>query len=543
MSDAETTLKEIDHKELESLIRRVEEAIEHGLALSSEDLSLLLEAIQTLAFVQVELTNKTVTLHKLKKLLGIITSSEKRPGGQGNNGSSGRKGSKPGKKPRSNANKKPVKEVRYKHPTLYKGAACLNECCKGKVYGYKPLVLLRVTAHAPYEATKHIADRWQCNLCDTVFTAELPAEVLEDGDINQQYGYSARGLMALHKFFSGQGYNHQDNLSDLMGHRISASSNYDQVEHLSNDVMPIFYQLRKEAAAAEHFLGDDTSNRILDKKPEKKPNRNGKGERLRTGIYSSCVIAKAKEEEIVLFETSLGHLGEFLDSLLKNRPPTLPRPTLMTDALTSNKPTVREVIVSLCNSHSRRQFKDIEALYPDEVEYVLKLYGQIWVNDTHTKDQGMNDQQRLAYHQKHSLPVMESIKAWSEEQKAADDHEENGALGKAINYFLKHYPGLSGFCRTPGIPIDNNRTEETLKIVIRGRKNYFFFKTENGAGVANVLTSLIATAWRAGINVYEYLVHIQRYKQQVKADPAAWVPYRYEETLAELQQQKAKKAA
>ena len=138
---------------------------------------------------------------------------------------------------------------------------------------------------------------------------------------------------------------------------------------------------------------------------------------------------------------------------------------------------------------------------------------------------------------------MEALKAWCEAQQAADDHEENGALGKAINYFLKHYPGLSEFCRTPGVPIDNNRTEETLKIVIRGRKNYFFFKTENGAGVANVLTSLIATAWRAGINVYEYLVHIQRYKDRVRANPAAWVPYRYKETLAELQKEKAKKAA
>lgn len=80
-------------------------------------------------------------------------------------------------------------------------------------------------------------------------------------------------------------------------------------------------------------------------------------------------------------------------------------------------------------------------------------------------------------------------------------------------------------------------------MVIRGRKNYYFFKTENGAGVANVLTSIIATAWRAGINVYEYLVHIQRYKEHVKANPAAWVPYRYEETLAELQEEAEKQAA
>ena len=38
MSDAEPVIKEIDHKELESFIRRTEEVLDHGLALSVEDL-------------------------------------------------------------------------------------------------------------------------------------------------------------------------------------------------------------------------------------------------------------------------------------------------------------------------------------------------------------------------------------------------------------------------------------------------------------------------------------------------------------------------
>ena len=68
MSEADaTTINEIDHKALESLIRRVEEAIEHGLALDSEDLSLLLQAIQTLAFVQTEIANKSVTLQSSRR--------------------------------------------------------------------------------------------------------------------------------------------------------------------------------------------------------------------------------------------------------------------------------------------------------------------------------------------------------------------------------------------------------------------------------------------------------------------------------------------
>ena len=168
---------------------------------------------------------------------------------------------------------------------------------------------------------------------------------------------------------------------------------------------------------------------------------------------------------------------------------------------------------------------------------MLEQYALIWGNEDSIQDAQLNEEQRLAYHKEHSLPVMESLRTWCEQQKATSDFEEHGGLGKAINYFLKHYPGLTAFCRIAGVPIDNNRTEETLKIVIRGRKNYHFFKTVNGAGVANVHTSLIATAWRAGVNVYEYLVDIQRYKEHVKNNPAAWVPYRYETTIATMNAQ------
>jgi hypothetical protein len=43
--------------------------------------------------------------------------------------------------------------------------------------------------------------------------------------------------------------------------------------------------------------------------------------------------------------------------------------------------------------------------------------------------------------------------------------------------------------------------EETLKLIIRNRKTAHFFKTINGADVANVLTTAIGTAMRADINI------------------------------------------
>jgi hypothetical protein len=67
---------DIDGKELEALIARVTEAKENNLALSAQDCQLLLDALITLASMQDRFANHDVTVHKLRKLLGIEKSSE-----------------------------------------------------------------------------------------------------------------------------------------------------------------------------------------------------------------------------------------------------------------------------------------------------------------------------------------------------------------------------------------------------------------------------------------------------------------------------------
>jgi hypothetical protein len=90
-------------------------------------------------------------------------------------------------------------------------------------------------------------------------------------------------------------------------------------------------------------------------------------------VYTSGVIATTKAaQSIVLFETSIGHAGEFIDSILHKRASGQAMPIIMSDALASNRPTVREAIVSLCNSHARRQFVDVISHFPEEVEHILQ---------------------------------------------------------------------------------------------------------------------------------------------------------------------------
>ena len=142
---------DIDGKALVTLIARVTEAKENNLALSPEDCQLLLDALITLSSMQNRLASHDVTVHKLRKLLGIEKSSE----GLG----ALLKGKKPPKKkPKSRAQKAsdaeaftPVKPEVVTHPLddVSKGDLC-GDCQTGKLYKTDPGSFLRITGHSPF---------------------------------------------------------------------------------------------------------------------------------------------------------------------------------------------------------------------------------------------------------------------------------------------------------------------------------------------------------------------------------------------------------
>ncbi|MCG6202973.1 hypothetical protein, partial [Psychromonas antarctica] len=177
---------DIDGEALEALIARVTEAKDNNLALSPQDCQLLLDALVTLASMQDRLANHDVTVHKLRKLLGIEKSSEKRA-----DVSKQPKVALKKKKPKNHSEEgfAPVKPrvVIHSLPDLKKGNDC-PACLTGKVYKTDPGSLLRITGQSPFTPEQHVMERFRCNSCGAYFTASLPDDVLSDGSANQKYG-------------------------------------------------------------------------------------------------------------------------------------------------------------------------------------------------------------------------------------------------------------------------------------------------------------------------------------------------------------------
>ena len=521
------TFTHLDEQGLDALIQRVSDAKEHGLALSPEDTQLLLDALMTLAQLQERLQDKDVTLHKLRKLLGMVRSSEKLRDLVAGQPPKSPSSAKPSAKKKAPAQAVNPRCEQHKLDALAKGDTC-PKCITGKLYKFEPASLLRIEGHSPFTPVLHLCERLRCNACGAFYTAELPQEVLADGAADQKYGYSARSLMALNKYFGGTPFHRQESLQHLLGVSISASTVFDQCEYVANAGQPVFKALKALAADAMHYHIDDTTNRIVDQKPILKKRRSNGKETLRSGVYSSGLIASLNTgQDIILYQTDVGHAGEFLDDILRQRSPGRAPPTVMSDALSHNLVTTASTQTTLCNAHGRRQFVDVINPFPDEVAWVIEQYGQIWHHENTIEALGLNAAERTAYHRAHSLPVMASLRQWGEEKLASGAVEENSGLGKAIGYFNRHYNRLTGFCGIEGARLDNNVMEQHLKLIVRNRKNANYFKTAAGAAIGDVITSIIATCASAGVNVLEYLIAIQSNQKAVTANPSQWLPWNY----------------
>ena len=102
----------------------------------------------------------------------------------------------------------------------------------------------------------------------------------------------------------------------------------------------------------------------------------------------------------------------------------------------------------------------------------------------------------------------------------AKDIEPNSSLGVAIGYMTDHWEKLTLFLKVPGAPIDNNICERAIKKAILHRKNAMFFKTENGAYVADLFMSLIHTCELEGVNPFDYLVTLANHAEHLVDNPA-----------------------
>jgi hypothetical protein len=203
----------------------------------------------------------------------------------------------------------------------------------------------------------------------------------------------------------------------------------------------------------------------------------------------------------------------------------------MCDALSRNLPKELEVIVANCLAHARRKFIDQVQNFPEPCRYVLETLREVYQNDALAKQNRMSPDERLAWHQAQSAPLVAQFENWMNEQITERKVEPNSGFGKALSYMKHHFHKLTLFLRVPGAPLDNNLCERALKRAILHRKNALFYKTQNGARVGDLFMSLIHTCQLAGISPFDYLTELKIHAAELSHNPDQWMPWNYRDTL------------
>ena len=424
-----------------------------------------------------------------------------------------------------------AQKVSVPHESLHDKEKC-PECQRGKVYLLPPPAqLVRVRGMAPLLATIYELERLRCNACGEVFTAQAP-----DGVGSEKYDETASSMIALLKYGSGLPWNRLERLQQGFGIPLPASTQWEIVRDAARLYAAVYSELVHQAANGQVLYNDDTTMKVLElDDPERRKELDTDGDfEGRTGVFTSGIVATKDQHQIALFFTGQKHAGENLADLLAQRDAELSAPIQMCDGLSRNLPDDFVTLLARCNAHSRRKFIDVENAFPDEVRHVLETFAQVYHNNALAKQRCLSADDRLLFHQAESKPLLDGLRKWFDAQVEERKIELNSSLGGAIEYMIKHWDALTLFLRVPGAPLDNNVCERGLKKAILHRKTALFYRTLNGARVGDLFMSIIHTAELAKVDVFGYLVALQRHHARVADDPAAWMPWNYTRALTQI---------
>jgi hypothetical protein len=547
---------EIEETAVEQLIQKAEQG-----ALDAAEQKRLVPLLRTLVWIQRTLLETRISLSKLKRIL-FGNKTEKRPrkpkapdpgndgGGKGSRGNpnegcgsddppagtaepstEAQSGAQAGESNTPNAQGHGrraaagyhgAETVSCTHNEYSSGDRC-PQCERGRFYNLRPLVRLRFTGQPLALVTRFELERLRCGTCGFITVTAMPPEASQ-----QTYAVSLKVNLAVAHYHLGLPFKRIESFQDMLGIPLPDATQWELVEQVADSAYPVYEYLKTLGANQRLVYQDDTGARILSLIQENQAEPPPK----RKGMYTT-VLRFEGEQSICLYFSGRQHAGENLDDILVLRDPDLPPIQWMSDGLAANTPKQHQAqaLDIQCLTHGRRQFVDIEAFFPCECTQVIDAIAAVYQHEAECKEQELTPQQRLAYHQQHSRAVMEDLKGWMEKQFDERRVEPNSRLGGAFNYRLKRWHSLTRFLHIAGAPLDNNTAERALKMILRYRKNSLFYANQHGAYGGDVLTSLIETCRLAGANPLDYLAALMENRSAVFADPGAWLPWNYRDTL------------
>lgn len=441
---------------------------------------------------QMELELLKEQLEAMKRsMFGI--SSERRPK-DGRNGEkkkdSGEKKPKSGHGPRSQPDL-PIEEV--VHTLALDERTC--SFCGGEaneVAGWSEESEEITVVSLEYKILHHRRQKYRCNCNAQIVTAPGPVKLTPGG----RYSIDFAAHVAENKYLDHLPLERQVRAMERAGLIVDSQTLWDQIEKLAQHLQPTYEALLELALKAGVIYADETRWQMMMK---------NNSCRWWTWCVATDKIATYRIFSSRSQIAAAQMLGEYGRVAMTDGYATY-------DALVKNGRVNPNLMIAHCWAHVRRKFIEAEDAYPELSKPAIKMIKDLYRIEKKipriTTDTSENERKKLLelrhkIRQQESRPKIDEIREWAFEHLPGTLPQSK--MGKALNYMLKLWPGLTVFLNNPEVPLDNNAAERALRGVVVGRKNHYGSRSKRGSEVAALFYTMMETAKLSGIDARAYL--------------------------------------
>lgn len=172
-----------------------------------------------------------------------------------------------------------------------------------------------------------------------------------------------------------------------------------------------------------------------------------------------------------------------------------------------------------CYAHIRRYFvetvpKGSEKDFTDPAVQGILYCNKLFEYERSYRERGLSYKQIYNRRLRDEKPVVEAFLSWLSKQNPT----KGSRLARAVTYALNQKDYMMTYLEDSHCSISNNLSENAIRPVTVGRRNWLFCNSTDGADASMMVYSLLETAKANGLNPQKYLEYL------LKARPEAGMP-------------------
>ena len=316
-----------------------------------------------------------------------------------------------------------------------------------------------------------------------VTIAELPSRPIQGGIVD----VSLLVMLLLDKYVDHLPIYRQQKKYERLGIKLAESTLGNWMAESIKLLEYLYVELIQRVRQSKYLQADETPIKVLDK------DKKGTTHRGYYWVYHDV------ENGLVLYEynQSRGQIapGKFLmdyDGYLQTDG------YAVYDALPN-----KNIKLLGCMAHARRYFFEAQDNDKARATWMLGKLQELYVIEAEARKNSYANQQRFEIRQQKSLPILNEIKTWLNENQL--QVTPKSPIGKAITYMNVRWHKLILFATDGILEIDNNLVENAIRPIALGRKNYLFAGSHESATRAGIIYSFITCCKKNNINPYTWL--------------------------------------